>query len=134
MLDTGVFCHCVETVKQATSATDTAKTVTSVLALPLALTTFLIGYWQRERERTRSYYHKVVVDVVLQRILDFFGEQVEAMTSAGRDALDGLASARKAIPRSCRVKLSEFATGLFELQDKITERTAIFDEKIKYCE
>jgi hypothetical protein len=109
---------------------DVVKTVATALALPLAAFTFWLGYRQKERERTRSYYHKVVVDVVLPGILDFFQAQAEAMTEAGRQAQLGLKSSRKTMPRSCSIALSNFSTGLYSLLDAITQRTLIFDEKV----
>jgi hypothetical protein len=120
---------CVQPVI-TTNWPDVVKTIASVVALPLAAFTFWIGYRQKEKERTRSYYHKVVIDVVLPLILDGFAVEIERIREAGRTALQGLQSNRKTMPRSCSVALSEFGTNLFQLQDSITERTIIFDEKL----
>lgn len=109
---------------------DTTKTIASAVAIPLAIVTFWLGYRQRERERTRGYYHKVVVDVLLPDILAFFDEQTEAISEAGRQAEKGLASMRKTLPRTCTISLSDFSAALYKLLDKISERTLIFDEKI----
>lgn len=122
--------QCIQGATQTTSTLDVIKTVTSVLAIPLAVLTFILGYRQKERERTRAYYHKVVVDVVLPVILEFFGAQAELMAEAARQAERGMASGRKSMPRSCSVSISNFSTGLYLLLDKVTERTLIFDEKI----
>jgi hypothetical protein len=120
-----------ECAQQAISSwPDIIKTVASVLALPLALLTFWLGYRQREHERTLSYYHKVVVDALLPKILEGFAVEIDRMQEAGREALVGLKSSRKAMPRKCSIALADFATNLFGLQDLIAERTLIFDEKI----
>lgn len=107
---------------------DVVKTAAAVLALPLAGLTFWIGYRQREHERTLSYYHKVVIDVVLPKILEGFAVEIDRMQEAGREALAGMKSARKTMPKKCSVALAEFASNLFGLQDTIVERTLIFDE------
>lgn len=117
-------------VHQAAGFSDLIKTATSLIALPFAGFTFWLGYRQRERERTRSYYHKVVVDVVLPDILTFFDQQGIELRAAGHAALTGAASPRRAIPKSCKAALAVFGTSLFDLQDKIVQRTAIFDENL----
>jgi hypothetical protein len=115
--------------RQAASWPDLVKTIASVAALPIAGLTFWLGFRQKERERTLSYYHKVVVDVVLQKILDGFASEIERINEAGRTAIVGMKSNRKSMPRSCNLALSEFGTNLFTLQDVVVERTIIFDEK-----
>jgi hypothetical protein len=130
MFDPVSPCQLAQCLQKTNSAGDALKTVAAIVSIPLALITFLLGYRQRERERTRSYYQKVVVDSLFQDILDFFSSQAEPIVTAGREGLKGLASNRKTLPRSCSLALSDFSTKLFALQDKITERTAIFDERI----
>ena len=121
---------CTTIIAQQANLLDLLKTTASVAALPLAGLTFWLGYRQKERERTRGYYHKAVVDVVLPQILETFGIEIDRLREAGRAALEGLASKRKTMPRASSVALSEFTTNLFFLQDAIVERTLIFDEKM----
>jgi hypothetical protein len=121
---------CIATCPLPSSYSDVLKTVASVLALPLALITFYLGYRQREGERTRGYYHKAVIDVVLPQLIEFFDLQLEKVVQAARDATKGLNSLRKTMPPGVTKSLAEFSASLFEMQDVITNRTLIFDEKV----
>lgn len=108
----------------------TVKTVTSILAAPVAAFTFWLGYKQKERERTLSYYHKVVVDVTIPTIFKFFDEQVKLLTTAAEEAKRSSSTTRRTLPRPAHQALTTFSTALFQLQDEITDRTIIFDEKV----
>lgn len=112
----------------AVGATDLLKTLAVGFALPLSVLTFWLGYRQREYERRRSYYQDVVIDPMLPEILETFDQQSSALTGAGRAGLNGVASNRKTMPRSCGVALASFASAIFSLQDRIVQRAAIFDE------
>jgi hypothetical protein len=112
------------------SVTDTIKTIVTVITLPVAVLTFLLGYRQKDHERTLTYYHKVVVDESLPKIFTFFDAQIPPPGKAARDALEGVSSPEKAVPKTCTVTLASFSTGLFDLKDAITQRTALFDERI----
>lgn len=106
------------------------KTVTAIAAVPGALLTFVLGYRQKEKERTLAYYHKVVTDFAVPNIFTFFSDQVQSISTAGREAQDGLNSERKTLPRSVTIALSAFSTQLFTLKNSITDRTIVFDEAI----
>jgi hypothetical protein len=109
---------------------DTAKTIVAIGALPAAFLTFFIGYRQKEKERTLTYYHKVVTDVAVPNIFTFFADQIPFLTEAGRNAHTGIKSVRKTMPRSSSLALAEFSTKLFALRDSITDRTIVFDDSI----
>jgi hypothetical protein len=112
------------------SLTDLVKTIAAVVALPIALGTFWVGYRQKDRERMLSYYHSAVVDISLPLIMDFFDSQLPLVDGAGRVAIEGVASSEKAVPKQSISTLASFSTGLFNLKDSITQRTVIFDEEI----
>ncbi len=105
------------------------KTVAAIVALPLAGLTFWLGYRQRERERTVSYYHKVVVDKVIDELFKFFNQQTLELDRAAREALAGMAESPPAIPEKSKQALADFSTTLFKLNDLITDRTVMFDER-----
>lgn len=129
MLDPTTLCQCPLPLPAGTSPwLDTVKTVAAIAAVPGALLTFILGYRQKEKERTLAYYHKVVTDVAVPNIFAFFAEQVQSISAAGRDAQEGLDSDRKTMPRSVTVALAAFSTQLFNLQNSITDRTIVFDE------
>ena len=130
MISDPILGACAVAAPQSASWLDWGKTLAAICALPLAGTTFWLGYRQKERERTRSYYHKAVVDIVLPKILESCAQETERLLETGRTALAGLKSARKTMPRSCNIALAEFTKNWFALQDLITERTLIFDERI----
>ncbi len=121
---------CCQTVMATGGSGETLKTILSVLAVPLSVLTFWLGYRQREYERRRSYYQDVVIDVMLPDIIDTFDLISEELTNAGRDGLAGISSNRKSMPRSCSIALSKFADTIFKLQDRIVQRVAIFDEPL----
>lgn len=106
---------------------DGLMAIVSTLAVPVALFTFWLGYRQRERERTLSYYHKVVVDVVIDDVFSFFDKQIRSLTESGTAAREGLAAGRLTMPRPIKQALTGFSTALFSLQDQIAERTVVFD-------
>ena len=104
-----------------------AKILVPVGAIGLSTFTFFLGYRQRDRERTLSYYHKTVTDAVMPAILEFFPAQLTALEAAAIQALQP--SARRTKPISTTKTLSTFSTQLFDLHDSIVERTVLFDEK-----
>jgi hypothetical protein len=114
----------------ASSLPDLVKTITSIAAIPLAIVTFYLGYRQKEKERTRGYYQAVAVDAVLPAIIAFFDGSLEKVMDAGREAIKGAASARKTVPVGATRGLAAFSEELFKLQDHVTDRTLIFDEKV----
>jgi hypothetical protein len=120
--------QCCQSVSASAGTADLVKTLVTVLALPLSALTFWLGYRQREYERRRSYYQDVVIDAMLPEILEAFDQQSSALTGSGLAGLNGLASNRKTMPRSCGVALASFASAIFDLQDRIVQRVAIFDE------
>jgi hypothetical protein len=124
------ICQTTNAVVNQVNWLETTKTIAAVAAFPAALLTFMLGYRQKEKERTLSYYHKVVTENVTQPIFDFFEKNIQALTAAGQEAQKAMLTTRKTIPRSATSTLAAFSTELFNLQDLITERTIVFDEKI----
>lgn len=124
----GVLQPCADCCAHAKSFLDNVITVVSVLAVPTAAFTFWLGYRQKERERTLSYYHKVVVDVVISDVFRFFDEQIRQLSQAGIEARDGINSGRVTMPRAVKSVITSFSTELFKLQDQIADRTIVFDE------
>jgi len=106
---------------------DLLKTTGASLVLPLSLTTFWLGYRQKEKERSKSYYHKIVVDVVLEPILNFFSTHIPNLQEAAVGAIRGMKGARVAIPKTSTERLARFSTELFDLQDMVIARTSVFD-------
>ncbi len=110
------------------SFADWIKTCTAIAALPLAAFTFYLGFRQKEKERSKDYYHKNVVDFVLPPALLFFSTEIPNLQQAGKAAIAGMRSAAAELPRESVAALTRFSTGLFDLQDIITARTAVFDQ------
>ncbi len=125
-----MIANCVASCCPNSSYSDLIKTVTAVLAIPLAIVTFYLGYRQREKERTRGYYHKAVVDVVLPQLIEFFDRELGNISDAARSAVNGLTSNRKTMPASCTKRLADFSEQLIKMLDVVTDRTLIFDEQI----
>ncbi len=106
------------------------RNVFAILSVPLGMLTFWLGYRQRVYERNRSYYQDAVIDVLLPDVIAVFDELSLRLSAAGQEAVKGLSSSRKTLPRSCSLALANFADILFKLQDRVIQRSTIFDESL----
>lgn len=128
MLDFICLCPCV--APQPTFLNEDVLAVWIPLAaLGLSALTFWLGYHQKERQRTLTYYHKIVTEPLVPEIIAFCAKNELLIQEAAQISLAAFKGNRKSIPREATQKLTNFSTELFELQDKIVEKIEVFDSK-----
>lgn len=97
-------------------------------ATPLiAVFTFWLGYRQKERERSSSFYAELVVNPSVIHIDKFFDLYRNQLVAHARQVQPR--SSRATTPRDLTKLLTKFSQDLYELKDNIVKRLEVFDEK-----
>ena len=120
-------CLCVQV--KSSNAWDALKPYVPFATAALSAFTFWLGYRQKEHDRTSGYYQKVVVDVVLPELIGFNEKYIPELDQLAASVGQRPKEKRKTTPRDVTLELRKFSEDLFELQDKITDRTTLFDLK-----
>ena len=98
------------------------------IATPLiAIFTFWLGYRQKERERSSSFYNDVVVIptvVVIDKFFDLYQNQLVEYARKVQPR-----NSRATTPRDLTKLLTKFSQDLYDLKDNIIKRLEVFDEK-----
>jgi hypothetical protein len=94
----------------------------------LSVTTFLVGYRKRIRERRAAWYQKVVVDASLPKLFEFFGKVEGDLFAAVSDCQRGSLAGRKTLSNEVTLAIAAFSAELIVVQNLIVERLIIFDE------
>lgn len=107
----------------------------SGIALVVSITTFVLAYMKRVRERKATWYHKVVVDDALPKIFKLF--ELADTIFAGVPA--DVATQQKTIPRRYTIAMADFSGHLIKTQNSIYERIVVFDPQraaglVQVCE
>jgi len=106
-----------------------AQTVVLIL---IAVWTFRSGLRQRGLERRAAWYHKAVVDHVLPVLARFFCQQNESLAKAAARCVE-LRGAADGSPLQVLVKatIADFKVQLYAVQAEVSDRTAVFDSKLR---
>jgi hypothetical protein len=110
-----------------------AKVLQIVLSIAvglLSVTTFLLGYRKRIKERRAAWYQKVVVDESLPKIFEFFRKAEIQLLAAILDCEKGSQSSRKTLSNRITGAITDFSGDLIQVKDFVTERLIVFDEAV----
>jgi hypothetical protein len=103
--------------------------VLSVAVGLLSVTTFLLGYRKRIRERRAAWYQKVVVDESLPKLFEFFGNVEGDLFAAVSDCQKNSEGGRKTLSNKVTAAIAAFSTRLADVQNFTAERLVVFDER-----
>ena len=95
--------------------------------LAFAVYTFRIGTRQKLRERQAAWFHKVVVDPLVERIDTFFSASVEILHKAAdlvdRDRVSGAT----VLSKDLKEEIAKFKGAMFVLAAEVSRRLQPFD-------
>jgi hypothetical protein len=95
--------------------------------LAFAVYTFRTGARQKIRERQAAWFHKVVVDPLVERIDTFFTVSVE-MLHKGADLVDrDRVSGATVLSRDTKEEIGKFKDAMFDLAAEVSRRLQPFD-------
>jgi hypothetical protein len=102
-----------------------------VALLGFAIYTFRFQAQQKIRERQAAWFHKVVVDPLIDRIDDFFSRSLETLhIAAGLVDKDRLSGA-SAISQQPKHEIAFFKEKMFGLSAEVSRRLGPFDSKVQ---
>lgn len=104
----------------------------TVLLAIIAIWTSRTGSQQKIRERRAGWYHKVVVDSALPSIADFFHSTSSNLQRTSAECAK-LRETSQTLTLDLVVKkaVAGFKDALYELQDNVADRAAVFDPALK---
>ena len=95
--------------------------------LAFAIYTFRTGTRQKLRERQAAWFHKVVVDPLVERIDTFFNGSVEMLHKAAdlvdRDRVSGAT----VLSKDAKEEIAKFKEAMFDLAAEVSRRLQPFD-------
>jgi hypothetical protein len=134
IIPTGIVLDCQQAIVDCQQAFKHDHTlpekIFSILkdATPLiAVFSFWLGYRQKERERSSSFYTEVVVNPSVTCIDKFFDSYRNQLVEHARQVQPR--NSRETTPRDLTKLLTRFSQDLYGLKDNIVKRLEVFDEK-----
>jgi len=122
-----VIANCHQAIRENHTLSEKAFSILWDATPLICILTFWLGYRQKERERSSSFYNDVVVNPSVAEIDKFFDLYRNQLVEYARQVQPK--SSRLTTPRDLTKLLTQFARDLYGLMDNIVRRLEVFDEK-----